>query len=269
MTLDLAAQADPEGALAVTCAETAELVEVAIPRSPSGDPVADCAAAWQRAFDTPAPELTAYTAEEGSVLVVPANEPAPAGSTGLADPFELDHPLIQLDHELAEVGRGVVSGCRSLTTATALVHEQLNRLGLGGWTVASEGNRPDGTRTCAMPTIDARRRRVVILGFDRATLPADRAAAALSRALERAMIAGHAARCLSASEAPALVEREVAARRLRQRAARSGYQFVVSHGFPATRAPDGRRTCVRPAVNAGGTVLVYLAAVPAGERTSP
>jgi len=269
MALDLADQADPGDSPAVTCGETADLVEVAVPRSPSGDPTADCAAAWQGAFDAPAPELTAFTAGDGGILVVPANGPAPSGSTGLAKPFELDHPLIQLEHELAEVGRGVVSRCRSLTTATALVRKHLDRLGLGGWTVASEGDRPDSARTCAMPTIDAHQRRVVILGFDEATLPADPPAADLSRALAHAMIAGPAARCLSAAEAAALVEREVAARRLRERAAKSGYQIVVSHGFPASRAPDGRRTCVRPAVNAGGTVLVYLAAVPAEQPTAP
>jgi hypothetical protein len=49
----------------------------------------------------------------------------------------------------------------------------------------------------------------------------------------------------------------------------AGYRIVVSHGFPAARAPTASRTCVRPAVNAGGTVLVYLAAVPDEERASP
>src|SRR4051794_1743118 len=111
---------------------------------PSGDPLADCAADWKLSFGEAAPELAAYTADNGTIMVQPKAWPAPADWTPLAPDFHLDPVLLQLDHSLQDSVRGLNSRCFSVAEGQSLVEAELARLGLSGWTVHQRGDSGDG-----------------------------------------------------------------------------------------------------------------------------
>jgi hypothetical protein len=102
----------------------------------SGDPAADCAAIWP----SPVPKLRAYDNGLGGVAVIPASEDAPAGWTPI--PTQ-DVALIQLQESLDDHINGLDSSCFSSPAAQTFARQQLERLGLIGWTV--------GVRSGAVP----------------------------------------------------------------------------------------------------------------------
>jgi hypothetical protein len=94
----------------------------------SGDPASDCAAIWP----APVPKLQAYSDGLGGVAVIPASEKAPADWTPIASQ---DVALIELQENLLDNINGLDSGCFSASAATTFAQQQLNRLGLIGWSV--------------------------------------------------------------------------------------------------------------------------------------
>jgi hypothetical protein len=95
----------------------------------SGDPASDCAAIWP----APVPKLQAYADANGSgVVVIPASEKPQAGWTPIESQ---DVALIVLQENLGDEINGLDSGCFSSSQATTFAQQQLNRLGLLGWTI--------------------------------------------------------------------------------------------------------------------------------------
>jgi hypothetical protein len=107
----------------------------------SGDPASDCAAIWP----APVPKLQAYSDGLGGVAVIPASEKAPADWTPIASQ---DVALIELQENLLDNINGLDSGCFSASAATTFAQQQLNRLGLIGWSV---NVRPPAQQSNAQP----------------------------------------------------------------------------------------------------------------------
>jgi hypothetical protein len=98
----------------------------------SGDPAADCASVWQSLVGSPAPPLSAYDNGLGGVAVIPSSQTPPAGWTPLASQ---NVALIELQESLLDQINGLSSACFSSAEATAFAQQQLDRLGITGWTI--------------------------------------------------------------------------------------------------------------------------------------
>jgi hypothetical protein len=101
----------------------------------SGDPVADCAAQWTRDLGVAAPPLAAYDNGHGGILVQPAADPAPAGSTRLPAGQGQNVALIDLQESLDDYVAGLSSRCFTQAEAVAFARAEVARTALAGWTV--------------------------------------------------------------------------------------------------------------------------------------
>lgn len=95
----------------------------------SGDPAADCAAIWP----APVPKLQAYDNGLGGVAVIPAGETPPASWTKIESQ---DVALIVLQESLDDNINGLDSACFDASAATTFAQQQIDRLGLVGWTTS-------------------------------------------------------------------------------------------------------------------------------------
>lgn len=168
----------------------------------SGDPVADCAAEWERQNGRPAPVLAAYDNGHGGVLVQPATDPAPSGAKPLppGQGQGQNVALIELDESLADYIAGLSSRCFSEPEAVAYAERELDRLRLTEWVVKT---RRDSDAACYDgAAIDAPSRTVLLIGVSWPQ-PTDTAHMILARRLREV-----AKRCLPLAEAKAAVEAE-------------------------------------------------------------
>jgi hypothetical protein len=241
---------DPETTTSMACGDS-------IIPSATGDPVADCAAVWRRENGTEPPPLVAYLGPGGGVHVLPAGEEPPAGYTPLEPAFRQDASLIELAAELADVSRGLPSRCFSEAEARTVVHAQLRRLGLSGWTVV---NRPvDGAAvrgTCPPPSyttaiVHPERQQVELVAGLGGPPPEGLPVVELARRLTRQVVEGPDARCLSVDEAADLARREAVGLGLSE-----AQREVVFHVVPPTD-PD-QPACARVTTVVGGTAEVTI-----------
>jgi hypothetical protein len=130
----------------------------------TGDPVADCAAAYEQ-IDGSAPELRAYESGKQFVWVVPADWPVPATWHALPPTFRNDPSRLALKQRLEDRVDGPSSRCVSTTRAEALVDGYLDELALDGWSVqAAPGHgRADGTTSCAFASVAEGGERTLLL----------------------------------------------------------------------------------------------------------
>jgi hypothetical protein len=118
----------------------------------SGDPAADCAAIWP----APVPKLQAYDDGIGGIAVIPASEKPPAGWTPIESQ---DVALIILQERLDDHINGLNSDCFTPTQATTFAQQQLDRLGLAGWSITTRS----GAEQCYGGLADAQARTVTLL----------------------------------------------------------------------------------------------------------
>lgn len=233
----------------------------------TGNPVADCAAAWRAAHGAEPPPLAAYTDASGATVhVLDAGQEPPDGWVPLRPDFRQDVAIRELDDELADVGRGLSARCFTEPEAVALVRDQLARLDLERWTVrtASPGpGEPDsGPEVCAtyIHFVDPEEnpREVVIRAIGEGGPRGLRQERQLARSLDDRMVAGPDHRCLSLDEALAVARAE--AERLGFDVDGPEIEFEI---LPAS-SPAGP-TCARPTTRVGGLVHVTLRQVPAAQ----
>jgi hypothetical protein len=129
----------------------------------SGDPVADCAAQWQRDTGTPAPNLTAYDNGHGGITVAPATQAPPPSSVSLPPGVTQNVTAITLQESLDDYVAGLNSSCHSADSAVTLVRTELEAAGLTDWSVSAPPGGADGTTTCADTAIVDAGSRTVLL----------------------------------------------------------------------------------------------------------
>ena len=169
----------PQDVLCFEHADTDSATEVV-----SGDvpgPVGACAEQWRRGvFDTlQVPPLVACVLDSGRVGVFPAAPeqdvcavlglpplaPAPTVSTTVPGPTPTQSPgdvnARILAFREAVSSQFVGAGCVDPQAATAAVRRELERAGLGDWTVRGEGFSPE--RPCATPSLLPEAREVLLV----------------------------------------------------------------------------------------------------------
>ncbi len=103
--------------------------------SATGDPVADCAAQWQRDTGSPAPPLVAYDNAHGGITVLTAEETPPSGWTRLGSGETQNVSMVQMQQWLDDYVSGLNSGCYDNATAIQITQQALTRFGMANWTV--------------------------------------------------------------------------------------------------------------------------------------
>lgn len=208
----------------------------------TGDPIADCAALWERSTGQQAPTLVAYDNGSGGIEVLPADQRAPDGWSATGPGVVQDPVLLELEAALGDVADGLPADCRLLGEAEQIATAELARLGLDGWTVTSERGEADGSATCTFFLLDAEARQVVLIPLEGGAIPADAPPARFARDLADALDAD----CVTVGEAGELA---------RNLAAEAGIDPV---GLMVHELADAGASCTRVDVNVGGRVEVTL-----------
>ena len=153
-------------------------------RATVADPLAACRREWPTAAEVP--ELAVFMAEMGTVFVAPASwDGGGYDATRVAQDVAFDPRPARLQAALDDRIDGLQSDCFSQEEAVTRVQDDLERLGLPGWSVRTDDNggreRPaDGIQTCAsafIPEDDGPLREVVVRGVDGAQAAEPRRAA--------------------------------------------------------------------------------------------
>jgi hypothetical protein len=245
---------DPQTSTAVACGD-------AIISSTTGDPIADCAARWRRDNGTEPPQLVAYVGPGGGILVIPATQEPPTGSSPLAPSFRQEAAIIELRAELADVSRGLKSHCFREADARRLVQQQLQRLGLADWTIRTrpaERSAPErcpaGGPTYSAAALNPDEKQVLLLPNEGGgPPPRDLPFVKLAQWLTQELVEGPNARCLPVEEAATLAREQAARLGLRE-----SIGEVVFNIVPAT--DSSRPTCARATTVVGGATQVTIRA---------
>lgn len=169
----------PESALQISCAVSTNAGEFAqsptvstVMTTTSGDPVADCAAEYERLYGQ-VPALRAYATGQSFITVVPAEWPVPAHWEPLGGHFATDPARVELESRLADQIEGPSAQCRDVDAVEALVRQDLADLGLTNWPTQrlSQAARADGDMWCAIafPDYDGKSQ-VLIQGLKHETI---------------------------------------------------------------------------------------------------
>lgn len=207
----------------------------------TGDPVKDCAGAWERETGAPPPPLAAYDNGTGGVAVVAAGTPVPGSWTRLEPGPAQDPAIIALESGLDDSIDGLRSDCHRLEAARAIADREIAAAGLVGWQTISERGEADGRSSCSYYIIEAQSQRVVLIPSDGlVTVDGDTPHARMAAALRDRLADG----CLSSGEAAAATH---------EAADTAGVQGLVLHQLPST---DAR--CALVNMRVGGAVVVTV-----------
>lgn len=207
----------------------------------TGDPVKDCASAWERETGAPPPPLAAYDNGTGGVAVVAAGTPVPSDWTRLEPGASQDPAIVRLESGLDDSIDGLRSDCHRLEAARAITDRELAAAGLSGWRTVSDRGEADGRSSCSYYIIEAQSQRVVLIPSDGlVTVDDDAPHARMAAALRERLADG----CLSSGEAAAATQ---------EAADSAGVEGLVLHQLPST---DVR--CALVNVRVGGAVVVTV-----------
>jgi hypothetical protein len=215
----------------------------------SGDPVADCAAEYERRGAGAAPALRGYTTGTSYVSVVPADWAVPTSWQALPDTFRNDPVRLELRQRLDDVLEGPQSRCHSADEVAALVRSDLTDLGLTGWTIQrlEQARRADGRTWCALAFVDDSGSRTVLLqGLDGPASGEYPTGEPFGQVLQtlRQRIAGQ---CLPLPAARQVAEQAV-----------SAAGFDPAHDAKITSIEDPVATCTRAYVPVAGLIEITL-----------
>lgn len=115
----------------------------------TGNPVADCAAAWTEIHGSePPPPMVAYDDGRGGVHVLLGSEAVPDGYVALPGGSYQDTSMIELKDALDDVATGLSFRCVDEKTARDITRRELDRLGLTDWTIQVDRASRGGSTTC-------------------------------------------------------------------------------------------------------------------------
>ncbi|HUJ56144.1 MAG TPA: hypothetical protein VLW49_09185 [Gaiellaceae bacterium] len=206
----------------------------------SGDPASDCAAVWP----APAPKLQAYDDGIGGVVVIPASQKPRAGWTAIASQ---DVALIELQESLDDNINGLDSSCFDASAATTFARQQLDRLGLIGWTVQVRSSSQTGqSAPCYGGFAQPEAKTVTLMPFGDQSGPASWPPHRLADSLRPLT-----QECLSLPAMKSEVE---------QRASSLGLSQTVegSHNYELNSTEDDTMRCATVYETVGGTIDVVL-----------
>jgi len=217
-----------------------------------GDPVADCAAEWADTHEGPVPAMTAYVNGDGAISVQMAGESPPDGFVALTGAPGPATAVIRLRESLDDAAGPLVAGCLSETAARPAVQRELDRLALGGWTIAVDGEHPlTQERPCARAIVDPALQRVVLLG-DAAPVVASDPYAQFARELDAELSSS----CVDLADAQLVVERVAAETDV---SSLTDVPFTVEAGLlHITAVDEPTAPCTTGSVSVGGRVEVIL-----------
>jgi hypothetical protein len=198
----------------------------------SGDPVADCAAQWQRDTGTTAPALVAYDNGLGGITVLPASQTPPDGFTRLPGGAVQNVSMVEMQQWLDDYVSGLNSGCFDGATATQMTQQELTRLGMTGWAVLAPPSSDAGS--CV----------------DTGILDASKSTVAL-RALSGPVPPGSVMEQLAAKLRP------IAQDCVRSAAGELGHS-EDAHQYELNEVPDASARCTTISENVGGTIFLIL-----------
>jgi hypothetical protein len=209
--------------------------------SATGDPVADCAAQWERDIGSPAPPLVAYDNGDGGITVLPADQTPPSGFTSLATGTTQNVSMVEMQQWLDDYVSGLNSGCYDNATAVKMTEQTLARLGMTDWTVRPAP--PTDTSPCvdtgildaATPTVMLR----ALGGSPSPDTPFERLAVKL-----RSIAQG----CASL---------DATAQKVRSAASDLGLS-EDAHQYELTKVRDDSARCTTINENVGGAILLVL-----------
>jgi hypothetical protein len=212
----------------------------------SGDPVADCAAEWQRDTGSAAPRLVAYDNGLGGITVLAADETPPSGFTRLGAGETQNVSMVEMQQWLDDYISGLNSGCFDSATAVQMTQDQLARLGMTEWTVhvlsASDAGRcvGGGILDAATATVSLR-----AMG-DPSLLPGSSAAKLVAE------LRSITQDCSSL---------DATAKQVRSAASELGLS-EDAHQYELTEVIDNSSQCTTIYENVGGTIFLILIGPP-------
>jgi hypothetical protein len=209
--------------------------------SATGDPVADCAAQWQRDTGSSAPPLVAYDNGDGGITVLPASEAPPSGFTPLPVGETQNVSMVEMQQWLDDYVSGLNSGCYDNGTAVQMTQRALTRFGMANWTVQPAPSS-DGGQCVATGILDASNSTVTLRAMGNPT-PPDSTAGKLAARLRSI-----------ADGCPAL---DAAAKEVRSAANDLGLS-EDAHQFELTELRDDSALCTTIYENVGGTIFLTL-----------
>jgi hypothetical protein len=213
--------------------------------SATGDPVADCAAEWQRDTGNSAPPLVAYDNGVGGITVLPASEPPWPGFTPLPAGETQNVSMVETQQWLDDYVSGLNSGCYDDATAIQMTQHALTRLGVAGWTVQPPPSSDTGQ--CVDTGILDGTNRTVTLRALGGPVPPDFTPEKLAGKL-RSIAQG----------CPAL---DAAAKEVRSAANELGLT-EDAHQFELTEVRDDSASCTTIYEDVGGTIFLILRGPP-------
>jgi hypothetical protein len=213
---------------------------VVIPAA-SGDPVADCAAQWQRETGGPAPRLVAYGNGLGGITVLPADETPPSGFTPLHAGVTQNVAMVQMQQWLDDYVSGLNAGCYESSTAIEMTQQELGRLGMTGWTVQPSPTT-DGGRCVNTGILDASTMTVSLRAMGGPLPPGSD--------VERLAVE---LRSIAQDCAPL----DATARQVRSAASKLGLSEDARQ-YELTEVRDDSAPCTRIVENVGGTIFLIL-----------
>jgi hypothetical protein len=207
----------------------------------SGDPVADCAAQWERDTGSAEPPLAAYDNGKGGITVLPAVQAPPSGWTRLEGGEAQNVAIVQMQQWLDDYVAGLRSGCFDHVTAAGMTERALDRFGMDGWSVGPEPSSDAGP--CVdTGTLDPDTRTVTLRALDGRPNPG-------------APFEQLAAKLRSIAELCTSID--AAARQVRAAAGDLGL-FEEAHEYEVTEVPDDSLGCTTITESVGGTIFVVL-----------
>jgi hypothetical protein len=202
------------------------------------DPVADCIAYRAAADLPPIPDAVAFD-YHGILYVSPAAE-MPAEGTVWVAPAD-DDAIRELDASLHDWVDGGARTCQSPEDAAAFAGAEVDRLGLGGWTVTTDPApaEPEEGFRCADAVVEPETRTVRVLPLRDPGPPSEPSELSAIADTLRTQVAE---RCVSLADAEAVVRDALA----------------DVHHWPVAVVTDDDAACTRVDLTAGGSILVTL-----------
>jgi hypothetical protein len=210
--------------------------------SASGNPVTDCAAEWKRDTGTAAPHLVAYDNQHGAITVIPAADPPPPGWTLLPQGATQNASMVEMQQWLDDYVTGLNSGCYDNATALEMTELELQRLGMGDWTVRPAPSEEVSSACVSTAILEPATSTVELRAFND---PPDPAATYVKLAVDLRSIAD---RCDSLGST---------ARQVRSAAARLGLS-EKDHEYELTEVRNDAARCTTIYEDVGGSIFVVL-----------